>query len=296
MDLVLDVVRALAKHYPPWIQAELESGLPSIELEATRLALEVVQAERDAVPFAVAVRRIDFPLMGRVHFGLEDLLQHRLPPEFRAVVANLAAATKRGEFDEWRRSLFLAAARRDIQGALFRFILHEANNLDLLVATWTQPEFEVLGTLSKLEHDGETILKDQLASVPMQADDVRPLHVLFAELFLRALADAQDVARVVGEQEDAMAAVLKLIDATNAARALDAPNAALLRRDALEEDIGAQELVDRYPWHFNSVDAVYQRRSRLCRDFADGEPPFVTDGSRLIDLILEHAQEDGVTK
>lgn len=66
MQLVLDSVRIFAKHYPPWMQAEVEEALPSLSLEATRLGLEVMQAEQDGVPFADAVRRINFPLMSRL--------------------------------------------------------------------------------------------------------------------------------------------------------------------------------------------------------------------------------------
>jgi hypothetical protein len=292
MQLVLDSVRTLTKHYPAWMQSDMEAALPTLDLEATRLALEVTQAERDGIPYADAVRRIDFPLMSRLHFGVEDLLQHRIPPEVRQAISSLAAATKRGEFDGWRRALFAAAAQADLQGALLRFIIHEGNNIELLVATWDVPEFEALGTLGRLEYEGQRLLAEQLASSEMHSDDIRPFHVMLAELVVRAVGDAEGVALVLQEREEAVALVLQLVEATRTVRGLDAANAAVARADSFEEELGSQQLLDRYPWHFPSVNAVDQRRRRLRRDIANGKPPVVLDGSRLIDLILADAREE----
>jgi len=292
VQLVFDSVRAFAKHYPPWLQDEVESALPSLGLEATRLALEVIQAEQDGIPYAEAVRRIDFPLMGRVHLGLEDMLQHRMPVALRRTMREIVAATKRGEFDDLRRAVFAAATQDDPQGALLRFIVHEGNNIDVLVATWDAPEFEVLGTLARLEYDGQAMLFERLAMPEMHADDIRPFHVLLAELVEHALGDASAVALALQGKREAVDLVLELVEATRTIRGLDAPYAAVARADTFEEEVGAQELVDRYPWHFKTVDAVYQRRSRLRDKIADGEPPLVLDGSRLIDLLLEEARKE----
>jgi len=293
VQLVFDSVRAFAKHYPPWLQDEVEGALPSLGLEATRLALEVMQAEQDGIPFADAVRRIDFPLMGRLHFGVEDMLQHRIPAEFRQTIRGLAAATKRGEFDELRRAIFTGASAADPQGALLRFLIHEGNNIDVLVATWDVPEFEVLGALGTTEYESQRVLYQRLAMPEMHADDIRPFHVMLAELVEHAVGDATAVARVLQEREEAVDLVLQLVEATRTIRALDAPNAAVARADTFDEEIGSQQLVDRYPWHFTSVNAVDQRRSRLRRDIAKGRPPLVLDGSRFIDVLLEEASEEG---
>lgn len=279
MQLVLDSVRIFAKHYPPWMQAEVEEALPALSLEATRLGLEVMQAEQDGVPFADAVRRIDFPLMSRLHFGIEDLLQHRIPKEFRKTIRRLAAATKRGEFDDLRRALFAAAAAAGPEGALLRFIIHEGNNIDLLVATWDAPEFEVLGALGRAEYEGQRALYQSLAMPEMHAHDIRPFHVMLSELVVRAFGDAADVALVLNGHGEAVDVVLQLVEATRTIRGLDAADAAVARADSFDEDIGSQELVDRYPWHFSSVNAVDQRRSRLRRKIAKRKPPLVLDGS-----------------
>src|SRR5262249_47949735 len=160
----------------------IEDALPSLGLEATRLALEVMQAEQDGVPFADAVRRIDFPLMSKLHFGIEHLLQHRIPPEVRQGIKELTAATKRADFDGLRRAIFAAASAGDPQGALLRFLIHEGNNVDLLVTTWEAPEFEVLGALGRLEYEGQRVLYERLAMREMHDDDVRPFQVMLAEL------------------------------------------------------------------------------------------------------------------
>jgi hypothetical protein len=296
MQLVLDSVRAVATYYPPWLREEVEGALPSLGLEATRLALEVMQAEQDGIPFAEAVRRIDFPLMSKVHFAIEDLLQHRVPNELRPIIRGLAAATKRGEFDELRRAVFAGASGGDPQGALLRFLIHEGNNIDVLVATWDLPEIEVLGALGRVETESQRMLYQRLAMPEMHAADIRPFHVMLADLIEYAVGDADAVARVLQERKEAVDLVLQLVEATRTVRGLDAPNAAVARAESFDADIGSQQLVDRYPWHFKSVNAVDQRRSRLRRDIAKGEPPLVLDGSRMIDLLLEEARKEDEKK
>lgn len=292
MQLVVDSMRAVVQHYPGWLRAEMEEALPSMALEASRLALEVMQAERDGIPYVDAARRIDFPLMGRVHFGLEDLLQQRVPDFVRQAVRSLAAATKRGEFDELRRCLFAGAARRDTpEAALLRFLLYEGARIDLLAATWHIPELEVLGALARIDAEAQTILEARLSMPQMFEGDVRPLHVLVVDLALRAFGDAESVALALQERDDAVELVLRLVEATRTIRGLDAPNAAVARAEAFDEEVGAEQLCDRYPWHFASPNTVDQRRSRLRRAIAGGAPPLVTDGSRYIDVIRE--EEEG---
>lgn len=287
MELVLDSVRAVARHYPAWLQAEIELALPSVALEASRLALEVMQAERDGIPYAEAVRRIDLPLMGRVHFGLEDLLQSRLPPALRDAVRSLAHAAKRGEFEGFRRALFAGAAREgEPQAALLRFLLYEGARIDLLVATWDLPELEALGTLGRIDREAQAVLSRRLAMPEMHDGEVRPLHVVMAELAVRAFGDADAASLAAQEQSEAMDFILQLAEVTRTIRGLDAPYAAVARADAFEEEMDSQRLVDVYPWHFRSPNAVDQRRSRLRRMIKAGKPPVVLDGSRLIDVIL----------
>ncbi len=292
MQLVLDSVRTVAQHYPPWLRAELEVALPSVALEATRLALEVMQAERDGIPFSEAVRRIDLPLMGRVHFGLTDLLHHRMPAEFRSALRDLATAVKRGDFEGLGLALFAAASREgDPQAALLRFLLYEGARIELLIATWERPEFEALGVLGKIDREAQDVLSRRLAMREMHDGAVRPLHVLMAELELRAYGDAEAVALALRHSEEATMFVLQLVEATRTIRGLDAPKAAVARADAFEAEMDSQRLVDTYPWHFSTTNSVDQTRSRLRRAIERGEPPLVLDGSRFIDVLLAEMRE-----
>lgn len=293
MQLVLDSVRAITRFYPPALQAEMESALPDIALEASRLALEVMQAERDGVPYAEAVRRIDFPLMGRVHFGLQDLLQQRLPKALRNAVRGLAEAASGGEFDDLRAGLFADAAdRSSVQSALLRFLLYESTRIGLLVLTWELPELEALGALGRIDREAQAILSGRLAMPEMHDGRVRPLHLLVADLALRAFGDAETVRRAVQEREETVAFVLELIEATRTIRSLDAPFAAVAHADAYEEEMDSQRLVDTYPWHFQRANDVDQRRSRLRKMLKAGKPPVVVDGSRLIDIILAEQRKE----
>lgn len=291
MQFILDSVHALARHYPPWFQAEIAEALPALRLEAMRLALEVMQAERDNIPYADAVRRVDFPLMGRVHFGLEDLLQHRLPPFLREAIRSLIGAARCGEFDELRRAMFDGAANDDPQAALLRFLLYEGARFDLMVATWDIPELEVVGALARVDREAQRILQERLAMPHMHAPDVRPLHVLWADLALHAFGDAEAATQSLQDPES-IGLVQRLTEITRIIRGLDAAYAAVARADAFSEEMGSQQLVDRYPWHFSTSNAVDKRRSRLRQAVSEGRPPVVTDGSRLVDLIQGAAREE----
>ena len=291
MELVFESFQAVARHYPPLLQAEMAAGLPSLALEASRLALEVMQAERDGLPYAEAARRIDYPLMGRVHNVLRDLLQVRLPDYMRGAVRSLAAAAKQGEFDGLRRSIFNGADGNDLQAALLRFGIYESTRLDLLIATWEIPELEVVGALERIDREAQTTLRDLLTMPEMREGEVRPLNVLFAELAIRAFGDADALTRAM-QSTEAIEMVLRLADATRTIRGLDAPNAAVARAELDEDEIGSQQLVDAYPWHFPTTNAVDQRRSRLRQAMSENKPPLVTDGSRFVDMVREAARKE----
>lgn len=291
MQLVVDSFQAVIRYYPPWLQVEMAAAWPMLRLEASRLALEVLQAEHDGVQYADAVKRIDFPLMSRVHFGLEDLLQHRLPPSLRDTIRNLARAGKMGEFDGLRRAMFHGATHDDPQGALLRFFLYEGARLDLLIATWDFPELEAVGALTRIDREAQRILLEQLAMPQMHKEDVRPLHVLVAELALHAFGDAENITHTL-QGTDAINRVLRLADIVRTVRGLDAPYAAVARIDAFDDELGSQQIADRYPWHFSTANAVDKRRSRLRQALDDGDLPAVTDGSRLVDIIQSAAREE----
>ena len=112
MLAVTTAVRSIASFYPPHFRAEIERDIPRLMLQAGSLALEVMRAEGDGIRYAEAVHRPEFPLMGRVHYGLADLLQWRLTPELREALQELARHAEAGEFDDARRLLFIVAFRR----------------------------------------------------------------------------------------------------------------------------------------------------------------------------------------
>lgn len=167
------------------------------------------------------MRRIDFPLMGRVHFGLQDLLQQRLPKALRNAVRGLAEAASGGEFDELRSGLFADAAEPcSVQSALLRFLLYESTRIGLLVVTWELPELEALGALGRIDREAQAILAGRLGCQRCTKAVCAPdSHSRFADLALRAFGDTETLRRAVQEREETMAFVLELIEATRTIRA-----------------------------------------------------------------------------
>jgi hypothetical protein len=110
------------------------------------------------------------------------------------------------------------------------------------------------------------------------------------EFFGRAFKDAATAQRVLTGSEESMDIIEQMIDATRAIRTLDAPNAAVARAEVFEEELGSQQIADRYPHHFPTANAVDLRRSRLRKAFSKGNVAVHKD--RFIDLILEELRDE----
>lgn len=297
MLAVTSTLDTLVSLYPPYLRPELEKAMPSLALEAGRLALEVLAAEANGIPYKTAIARPDFALMARVHHGLLDLLQWRLSPELREGVRYVVRRVAEGDVEPFRRVIFAMAARRgDPEAALARFMLFEAVRLNLYVRTWDSPQLEAWGCIDRIEDDAERIVS-QLLNVPeMFEEDTRPLNVLVAESLLRLHIDASNVMDVLRQHVgDVIDDMMLMTDATRIVRALDAPDAAAFRPMKAPEPLGSQQIADRFPWHFPSANAVEKRRSRFRARFDPDEPP-EPSGNRLIDVLADAVREEETEK
>ncbi|MBI5515228.1 MAG: hypothetical protein HY909_15735 [Deltaproteobacteria bacterium] len=290
MELVVTVVRTVMPLYPPEFQGLIERALPAIVLDAMGLAVEVSRAEMSGIPYAEAVTQITFPQMARLHYGLEDWLQRRVPTPLLDAVKAVVRRAVEGDFDPVRSECFARAARRgDAEGALLRFVLYEAVRFNLLVGTWDQPVFAAVGTLRRIDEYAQGVVDDMVELPLAELPDVRPLDVLVREVMLCAIADVHEAEAAARADDPAHLGALERV--IGVVRALDAKDAAVMRPSSFENDMGSQQITDRYPEHFPSVNAVDQRRSRLRRAIEKGRPPINKDGDRLIDLLLAAAEE-----
>ena len=136
------------KLYPASLQSTVESALPELELQAARLAMEVLHVERSGVEFSEAVDRpADWPLMSRVHHGLLDILQLEMPREAQAVVSTVISNCESWDgIEDLRRLIVCRAANDDDRAdcALARFALYQAIRLNMWAASWDAPEVEAL--------------------------------------------------------------------------------------------------------------------------------------------------------
>lgn len=293
MQLVSDALNALVPFYPSEIRAEILSAIPDIQYEAVELAAQVLRAERDGVPYAVAATRPDFAMLGRVHHGVTDLLQRRVPPELRSAFFKVATATNRGAFVDIQRALARAAVPAlDPQAALLRFLMYESARLNLLVLTWDIPDAEVYGSLAVVDREAERILREILQVSDIGGPDLRPAHLLMSELMVRLAADLREVQHACREWgEEGLRFIERMIEATRVARTLDGPDAVLAHASVYEEELGSQQIADRYPWYFATAGAVDQRRSRL-RKRLSGKRPRSPAHDRLIDIVRDGAPEE----
>jgi hypothetical protein len=294
MLAVTNMVRAIASFYPSPLREQIEEGLPALSLQTTRLALEVLAAETGGVSFLASVERPEFPLMARVHFGVVDLLQWRLPTNLRNAVHGIFQRTEQGDFEPLRRVLFVMARRKnDPEAALARFFLFQAVRLNLYLNTWNDPQYEAWGSLRCVERMTERIVRELLDVEEMFHPDLRPLHVLVKEALMHMEIDADRMRAALGENVRSLTEKMNLLtDGNRAVRALYAADAAVFRPGLTKEKLGSQRIADRYPHHFTSADAVDQRRSRL-RKVLDPEQSPAPKGDRTIDVILDALAKTG---
>lgn len=131
------LIRQILPFLPAHLHESLERETPAVALDTMRLGMEVLAAELREVRVSAAVERsAEFPLMGQVYWGAQNLLQWQLPPSMREAFQTLLNQAIDGEFESWRRLLFAIARRKgDPEAALCRFLIWAAVRINLLIAT-----------------------------------------------------------------------------------------------------------------------------------------------------------------
>lgn len=154
--------------------------------------------------------------------------------------------------------------------------------------TWDDAAVEALGCLDTIDRTAQQCVADFLRTVDPVPEGVRPLHVLVSEMFLRMMQDYSAMRAWVRQSKEVFHAIERLIDATAVTRKLDAKDAAVVRGQL--DELGSQEIADRYPWHFATASAVDQRRSRLTRRLSGGRR-VKASRDRLIDILRDGMSE-----
>lgn len=294
MLVVSNAFRSLAGFLPRGLRAEIENDLPSLSIAAGRLAMEILDAETNGLKYIDAIELPSYPLMARVHYGVLDTLQWRMPPQILGPLRTVCQSAARGDFDPFRKLIFDVATRRnDPEAALARFLLFQGIRLNLYIWTWEQPEFEAWGCLRQVEDEAQETLETWLMAPEIQDTEVRPLHILVADAVLQLGRRASRMTSLLRAHiRDVVDEMTLMTDATRLVRALDAADAAVFRPGHAKEKAGSQRIADRFPWHFPSANAVEQRRSRFRKKLKVDEPP-TPSGDRLIDVILGEMKNNG---
>lgn len=279
-SVLATLIRQMLPLFPTSLHEQLEREVPALSLGAARLGLEVLDAERQRLPFSAAVERAaEFPLMGRVYFGVSNLLQWQVPPPVREALQHVLRRALEGRCESLRKLTFALAQRKgDADAALCRFILWTAVRLNLLILTWHQPTLEVTGVLDEMEDRAEAVLRTLLEGPEFHQPDCRPFHLLVAQVLKEAFdAAAPLLAGAMTEIEIDLAEALKQV------RTLEAADAAVFNPGRFTGEAGSQQIYDRFPQHrFASPNAIEQRRSRIRKRTNDLEPAH----DRLIDIVL----------
>lgn len=289
-SVVVPLVEFVASFYPEPIRVELEAAIPALSLDATRLGLEVLAAEQQGIRFSEAVIREGFPLMERVNFGAQAMLQHRLPPTLRDAAAAMLAHGLNGGFDSIRKLTFAAAIRpHDADAALCRFLLWVGIRINLLVETWDEPAAEANGTLDAMDDRAEDALREFLAFPELIHDpDVRPLHLLVGEMLIRTGLESRDRFALAVEQYGAeLTEIMANALAIEEVRKLDDRHAVLFLPGRFAGQPGSVQIASRYPMQHKSAAALEQTASRFRRRRSKvlADPP----RDRFIDLLRDHS-------
>lgn len=284
-SLAVPLIRYVAGFYPNPLREEIEAATPVLALHATRLGTEVLLAEEQGLRFSQAVVHPDFPLMERVYFGLQAMLQHRLTPELRGTVSTMIQHGIEGGFDSARELLFAVATQNDPDASLCRFFLWTGVRLNLLVASWDDPEVQASGALDAMEDRAEEVLREllQVPSLIFQ-EDVRPLNVLVAEMLIHTSADVrQRLALAMGKYGGELTQIMTNAEALTLVRQLDDRHAVLFQPGPFEGQAGSTQIARRYPMQHPSPNALEQTKSRFLKkwDPATNSPP----DDRFIDVL-----------
>jgi hypothetical protein len=188
-----------------------------------------------------------------------------------------------GDFDPSRKVIFAIATRADDpEAALCRFLLWVAVRINLLVFTWSKPEVETLGVLEAMEDDAEEMLRKLLDVSELQDPEYRPLHVLVGGMLHQTwLAADRTLVEAVNEWGVDLEEFMQQAMLLEHVRTLDARSAATCPPARSLEEIGSQQIVDRFPQHFETVAAMEQHRSRMRRMITESKPI----KNRVIDLL-----------
>jgi hypothetical protein len=283
------VIQTLLPYFAEDLRHELATVLPELRIQAARLALEAMQAERVPIGgFARAIERpVDYPLMVRLYNGLADFLRWNLPPQLRKALAPLLQKAAEGDYDPTRQLLFaIARERGTAEAALGRFILWTAIMLNLRIHTWDTPEAEAFGTLRAMESEAQQQLEELLAMPEAISVEVRPLHICVSEMLLRAQAALQAAWKVALEDlgQAGLEELLERTEVLRVLRNLNAQDAATVEPSMLDPSLGSQQLVDRFPHHFSSIPALESRRKRVKKVILSGD--VVPPGDRVIDVLM----------
>lgn len=290
LSTAADVLLSL---YPEPLRTKVEGALPALWLEAARLGLEVIKAERAGLKYAeAATRPRDYPLMQRIHFGFIDVLQHEMPATMADSLREFCRRARDFDDHELSKLLFAAAAPVDstAERAVLRFLIYEVIRVTAWVLSYEDPSPEALRCHQALEIDAEARMRKHFYGPPMFEEDVRPLQVLLAEAMEYLCKQQQHRLATARAQGAATIEIIdRLMKQVLAARSLAAPEAALVRnqyaRDLGDEELGAHELAERHPDIFPSAEAVWQRNSRFTKLLESGT--FRIPRARLIDLLRE---------
>jgi hypothetical protein len=288
---VFEVMNLVARCYPPALQATVEAELPGLQFQALRLALEVVNAEGEGIPFADAVQRpMSFPLMTKLNHGAIAMLQFEVPEEALDYIRDLFARLVHEDVGDLRQAVLGATASRTPEGALLRFLLYQAARIDRWLRVWRQPAFEATGALQQIDREAQLSLEFWLKLSPNLPSDVSPLRLADAEsmFLLKALAERKlDELRTM--QADAMEEFQAILQAASLARELSFEDSVVLRNE-YQSHIGAHrlasaELAEIYPSSFPSPNAVDQRAHRVRSKMQSNDAPSGEIGPRLLDLM-----------
>lgn len=275
------LIQQLLPFFPITLRHVVELEAQTLSLSATRLGLEILDAERRAITFSIAVERGgEFPLMGRVYFGALNLLQWQVPPPMREMLRLILTHAIEGRFESVRQLLFSIARRKDdAEAALCRFMFWAAVRINLTILTWHQPLLEAVGTLDQIEERSEEVLRELLEVPDLLEPDCRPLHTLIAVALEEACAAAAPLLAGAMTRFES-----ELGDALHLVRGLTARDAAVFQPGRFTGASGSQQILDRFPQHeYQSVSAIEKQRSRIRKRIDTLRPA----QGRLIDIIVE---------
>ena len=271
---------------PSPMVAEVRSAFTLLQIKGAQLAVESAAAEIEGLAFSDAVHRpADYPLMSKIHRGMEAFLLYELKAEHAEAMRAFFKRLDRSPrlLGEARAMIFdLARATNNAWAAAARFLAYEAGRLNLLVRTWDAPQVEAIGVLRDFDVEAERVMRKQLAEI---SGDVRPLEVLVSELMIRLTRAyrkrAAEIDAVVSEIRDEVRHRTQWV--TFARNMTPAKN--LIIKNALvptADRLASAELVELFPELFSSANQVDAARRRLSLKDANAER-----NTRVLDLLRE---------